>query len=50
MNGVKESVNQIWDDVWIAVVGELWLHKNKRIFRAGKIYHIENFTMPQMKI
>jgi len=49
MNGVKESVNQIWGGVWIAVVGELWSHRNKRIFRGGRVDRIEIFTMGQMK-
>jgi len=49
MSGVKESVNEIWGGVWIVVVGELWFHRNKRIFRGGRIYHIEIFTLTQIK-
>ena len=49
MSGVKDNVNQIRGSVWIAVVEELWLHRNKRIFRGGRIDHIEIFTSAQMK-
>jgi len=43
MSGVKESVNQIWGDMLIAVVGKLWLDSNKKIFRGGSGNHIEIF-------
>ena len=49
ISGVKEIVNWIWSGVWIAVVGELWFHRNKRIFRGDKINHFEIFTLAQMK-
>jgi len=49
LNGVKESVNQIWGDVWRVVVEELWFFRNKRIFRGGRLDHSEIFTMVQMK-
>jgi len=47
---VNEGVYQIWGCVWITVVGELWNHKNKSIFRNGMIDHIEIFTMAQLKV
>jgi len=49
MSGVKDSVNHIWGGVWIAVVGELWFYRNKRIFKGGRVDHIEIFTLAQMK-
>ena len=45
LNGVRESVNQIWGGVWITVVGELWYPRNMRIFRGGRLNHFEIFTM-----
>jgi len=27
--------NAIWGSVWIAVVGEIWRHKNKHFFKGG---------------
>jgi len=35
--------------VWIAVVGELWKHKNKRIFNGGRIDYNEFFSLVQVK-
>jgi len=31
------------------VVGELWKHRNKRIFRDGRIDHNEIFTLAEVK-
>jgi len=36
--------------VWIAVVGELCIHRKKRTFRGGEIDHIEIFTLAHMKV
>jgi len=49
MSGVNERVNQIWGSVWIVVVGELWKHRNKRIFNGGRISHNEIFSLVQVK-
>jgi len=35
--------------VWIAVVGELWNHRNRKVFRSGRVDHIEIFAMSQVK-
>jgi len=48
MSGVTESVNQVWG-VRIVVVGELWKHRNRKVFRSGKIDPIEIFAMSQVK-
>jgi len=50
LSGVKESVNHIWGCVWIAVVGELWKHRNEMIFKGGRIDHNEIFTLVQLKV
>ena len=49
MSGVTESVNQVSGCVWLAVVGELWNHRNKKVFRNGRVDHIEIFAMSQVK-
>jgi len=41
----SEAVNRIWLCVWIVVIGELWKHKNKKIFRNGHIDHTKIFLM-----
>lgn len=43
----SEVVYEIWLCVWIAVIGELWKQRNKKIFRNGNIYHIEIFMVAQ---
>jgi len=35
--------------VWIAVVGELWKHRNMKVFRSGRLDPIKNFVMAQLK-
>ena len=42
---VSETVNQLWDCMWIIVVGELQKQRNKKIFKNDRIDHIEVFTM-----
>ena len=31
---VPINVNVVWGSVWIAVVGEIWKHRNKHIFKG----------------
>jgi len=31
--------------VWITVIGEMLKHRNKKIFRNGRIDHLEIFSM-----
>ena len=45
-----KRVNQMWGCVWVFVVVELWNHRNRKIFKNGKIDHIEIFTMVQLKV
>jgi len=47
---VPVQVNVVWGSVWIAVVGEIWKHKNNHIFKGGVIDHSEMFTLAQLKI
>jgi len=37
ISGVNKSVNQMWDCVWVAMVAELWNHRNRKIFKSGMI-------------
>ncbi|XP_068477364.1 uncharacterized protein [Phaseolus vulgaris] len=43
-------VNVVWNCVWIAVVSELWKHRNKHIFQGGVIDPTEVFTLAQLKV
>ena len=35
--------------MWITVVGELWKHMNRKVFRSSRIDPIEIFAMSQVK-
>ena len=45
----SEAINRIWLCVWIAVIGEPWKHRNKKMFKNGHIDHLEIFSMTQLK-
>jgi len=44
------QVNVVWSSIWIAVVNEIWKHKNKHIFQGEVIDHSEMFTLAQLKV
>jgi len=43
------QVNVVWNCVWIAIVSELWKHRNKHIFQGGVIDPSKVFTLAQLK-
>jgi len=44
------QVKVVWSSIWIAVVNEIWKHRNKHIFQGGVIDHSEMFTLAQLKV
>jgi len=44
------SVNLILGNVWIALVSELWRHKNKCIFNGELVVHFEIFSLAQLNV
>jgi len=42
-------VNEVWEAIWIAVVNEIWKHRNKVIFDGGVINVLEVFALVQLK-
>jgi len=44
------QVKVVWSSVWIAIVNEIWKHRNKHIFQGGVIDHSEMFTLAQLKV
>ena len=44
-----DSVNEIWGVVWIAVVNEVWKHRNMVIFNRGVVDVLEAFALVQLK-
>ena len=47
---VLVKVNVVRGMVWIAVVGEIWKHRNKYIIKGGVIDHSKMFTLAQLKV
>jgi len=43
------SVIEVWGVIWIAVLNEIWKHRNNVIFRGGVIDVLEVFTLVQLK-
>ena len=39
------SVNLIMGNVWIALVSEIWRHKNNCLFKGGVVDHSEVFSL-----
>jgi len=44
------SVNSVLGSVWIAVVREIWNHRNKIIFKGGVVDHLEIFSLAQLNV
>jgi len=44
------SVNLIMDNVWIALVSEIWRHRNNCLFKGGVVDHSEVFSPAQLKV
>ena len=42
-------VNAAWGSVWVAIIDEIWKHKNNYIFKDGTINHFEIFSLAQLK-
>jgi len=42
--------NVVWSSVWIAMVSEIWKHRNKHIFQCGVIDLSEVFTLAQLRV
>jgi len=49
LSNVSVSVNEVWGVIWIAVVNEIWKHRNIVIFRGGVIDVLEVFALVQLK-
>jgi len=40
----------MYGSIWMTVVGKIWKHRNKSIFRNNRIDHVEVFTVMQLKV
>jgi len=43
-------VDEVWGGIWIAVVNEVWRHRNRVIFKGGVIDVMEAFALVHLKI
>jgi len=48
--GALATVNLDFGNIWIALVSEIWRHRNKHIFKGGVIDHFEIFSLAQLKV
>jgi len=44
------SVNLIMGNVWIALISEIWRHRNNCLFKGEVVDHIEVFSLTQIKV
>ena len=47
---VPTFLNVVWESVWIAVIGEIWRHRNKHFFKRGMVDHFKIFFLIQLKV
>jgi len=40
----RNSVNRAWKGVWVAIVTEIWNHRNKVVFKGGIVDEEEFFV------
>jgi len=40
--------NKLWKGVWVSIIRNIWDHRNKIVFRQGKVDVEEIFTMAQL--
>jgi len=46
---VSALESEMWEVIWIAVVTELWKHRNKVIFNGGVVDGLEMAALVQVK-
>jgi len=47
--GEKQSANRAWKGLWVAIISEVWSHKNKVVFKGGVVDAVEIFSLAQLK-
>jgi len=45
----NKKANVVWKGVWVAVVWEIWYHRNRIVFKNGVVDDVEIFTLAQLK-
>jgi len=47
--GTKEAFTRCLEGIWVAIIGEIWIHRNKGIFKNWRMDLLEVFTVVQRK-
>jgi len=47
--GEKQSANRVWKGMCVAIVLEVWSHRNKVVFKGGVVDDVEIFSLAQLK-
>jgi len=47
---LNATSNRIWGGILIAIIREIWKHRNDDIFKNDRVNHVEVFTFVQMKV
>jgi len=50
MNTSSDLINEVWNTIWVGVVGEIWNHRNSVIFNKGVTDASEVCTLMQTKV
>jgi len=49
LDHVNSKQNLVWKGVWAAIVWSIWEHRNRIVFKQGKVDVEEIFHLPQLK-
>jgi len=49
MSNAPTLMDEVWGGIWIAVVNEVWRHRNRVIFKGGGVDVLDAFTLVQLK-
>ena len=47
--GHNNRVNLVWKGLWVAIVSEIWSHRNKVVFNGAVVDAEEIFSLAQLK-
>jgi len=46
----SETVNSVWNTIWVGVVSKIWNHRNSLIFKRGVADACEVFSLVQVRV
>jgi len=48
-SSISKITNSVWRGMWLAIVSEIWRHRNKIVFNNWVVDGVEIFTLTQLK-